>query len=159
MAQYLVLAENVVFKNDKLTCINIYDKLATVAMPAEFRFDLAIMCGPNWSVGEHKLTIKARGNNGKEVDIGDITVNIPNEDFVYNAFANDIKIIMDYSITDLTITVYDNGNAIILRKYPVVSMLVPQPKEAVKSDKNKKSIELPVMDEPVKKKSTKKKAK
>ena len=158
MSQYLMLAENVIFKNGKLTCINIYDQLTTVAMPAEFKFDLAILCGPNWTVGEHKLNIRARGNNGKEVDIGEINVNIPHEDFVYNAFANDIKIVMDYSVTDLTITVYDNDNAIILRKYPVVSMLVPQTKET------KSSPELPVMEpitpaQPKRKSSAKKKSK
>lgn len=151
MSQYLILAENVVFKNNKLTCINIYDQLTTVAMPAEFKFDLAILCGPNWTVGEHKLNIKARGNNGKEVDIGEIIVNIPHEDFVYNAFANDIKIVMDYSVKDLTITVYDNDNAIILRKYPVVSMLVPQTKGT------NSSPELPVM-EPVKSAQPKRKS-
>jgi len=151
MSQYLILAENIVFKNNKLTCINIYDQLTTVAMPAEFKFDLAILCGPNWTVGEHKLNIKARGNNGKEVDIGEIIVNIPHEDFVYNAFANDIKIVMDYSVKDLTITVYDNDNAIILRKYPVISMLVPQTKET------KSSPELPIM-EPVKTEQPKRKS-
>lgn len=128
MAEYLVLAENVTFKNNKLTCINIYDRLSTIAMPAEFRFDLAIMCGPNWSVGEHRLAVKARGSNGKEITIGELTVNIPSEDFVYNAFANDLKIIMDYSVSDLTIVVYDNDNEIISRKYAVVPMLVPQKK-------------------------------
>ena len=126
MAEYLILAENVVFKNDRLTCINIYDKFTTVAMPAEFRFDLAIMCGPNWSVGEHKLAVKAKGSNGKEVEIGELTVNIPNENFVYNAYANDLKIIMDYSVSDITICVYDNDKEIIARKYPVIPMLVPQ---------------------------------
>ena len=140
MAEYLVLAETVLFKNNRLTVINTYNELSAIAMPAEFKFDLAILCGPNWTVGEHKLNIKARGNNGKEVDIGEILVNIPHEDFVYNAFANDVKIVMDYSVTDLTITVYDNDNAIILRKYPVVSMLVPQTK------KTNKSPELPVME-------------
>ena len=134
MSEYLILAENVMFKNDRLTCINIYDRLSTVAMPAEFRFDLAIMCGPNWSVGEHKLVVKAKGSNGKELTIGDLTVNIPHEDFVYNAYANDCKILMDYSISDFTIEVYDNDNLIISRKYPVISMLVPQKQEAVASD-------------------------
>ena len=129
MSEYLILAENVVFKNDRLTCINIYDRFRTVAMPAEFRFDLAIMCGPNWSVGEHKLKVKARGSNGKEVEIGELTVNIPHEDFVYNAYANDLKIIMDYSVSDLTVLVYDNDEEIIARKYPVTPMLVPQKKE------------------------------
>ena len=126
MAEYLVLAENISFKNNRLTCINIYDRLSTIAMPSEFRFDLAIMCGPNWSVGDHKLTVKAVGSNGREVYIGELMVKIPNEDFVYNAFANDIKLIMDYSVESLTFVVYDNGKEIISKKYPVISMLVPQ---------------------------------
>ena len=129
MAEYLILAENVVFKNDKLTCINIYNKLTTIAMPAEFRMDLAIICGPNWTPGEHKLSVKAKGSNGKEVSIGDLTVDIPNEDFVYNAYANDCKLLMDYSVEYLTFVVYDNDKEIISRKYPVVSMFVPQKKE------------------------------
>ncbi len=128
MAEYLVLAENIIFKNNRLTCINIYDRLSTIAMPAEFRFDLAIICGPNWSVGEHKLAVKAVGSNGKEVPIGNLDVNIPNEDFVYNALANDLKIVMDYSISDLTFVVYDNDKEIISRKYPVIPILVPQKK-------------------------------
>ena len=129
MAEYLILAENIYFKNNKLSCINIYDKLVTVAMPTEFKFDLAIMCGPNWSVGEHKLSIKARGSNGNEVSVGEITVNIPSEDFVYNAYANDFKLKMDYSVEKLTLIVYDNDNEIISRTYPVIPMLVPQKKE------------------------------
>ena len=129
MAEYLILAENVTFKNNKLTCINIYDKLTSLAMPTEFRFDMAIMCGPNWSVGEHKLLVKASGNNGKEITIGELTVNIPKEDFVYNAYANDLKIMMDYSVETMTISVYDNDQEIISRKYPVIPMLVPQKNE------------------------------
>ena len=145
MAEYLILAENITFKNNKLTCINVYDKLSVIAMPVEFRFDMAILCGPNWKSGEHKLTVKAKSSNGKEISIGELTVNIPNEDFVYNAFANDVKIIMDYSVEELTFVVYDNGDEIISRKYPVVPMLVPQkqqeaaPAEEPKEKKEKKS--------------------
>ena len=138
MAEYLVLAENVVFKNNRMTCINVYDRLSTVAMPAEFRFDLAIFCGPNWSVGEHKLEIKVVANNGKEVNVGELTVNIPNEDFVYNAYANDLKILMDYSVESLTFVVNDDGKEIIRRKYPVVSMLVPQKQEPQAEEKSAK---------------------
>lgn len=138
MSEYLVLAENISYKNNRLTCINIYDSLSTIAMPAEFKFDLAIMCGPKWKTGEHKLSVKAVGNNGKEVAIGALNVNIPNEDFVYNAFANDLKIVMDYSVTDLTFVVYDNNKKILSRKYPVVSMLIPENmKNADKKDKKK----------------------
>lgn len=131
MSEYLVLAENVFIKNNKLTCMNIYDRLTTVAMPAEFSFDLAVMCGPNWSVGEHKLVVKARGSNGKEVTVGELTVDIPSENFVYNAYANDLKITMDYSVESLTILVYDNDKEIISRTYPVLSFLVPQKTEQI----------------------------
>lgn len=137
MAEYLILAENIIFKNDRLTCINIYDRFRTVAMPAEFKFDLAIICGPNWSVGEHKLKVKAKGSNGKEVEIGELSVNIPNENFIYNAYANDLKIIMDYSVEDLTIIVTDNDNEIISRKYPVTPMLVPQKQQAAPEEEKK----------------------
>lgn len=131
MSEYLVLAENVFYKNNKLSCFNIYNQLTTVAMPAEFKFDLAILCGPNWSIGEHKLVVKARGSNGKEITLGDMTVNIPKEDFVYNAYANDLKIGMDYSVESLTIIVYDNDKEIISRTYPVISMLIPKKNENV----------------------------
>ena len=139
MSGYLILAENVIFRNNKLTCINMYDKLSTIAMPAEFRFDLAILCGPNWSVGQHKLSIKAKGSNGKEVSIGELTVDVPNEDFVYNAYANDCKILMDYSVESLTVSVYDDNEEIISRKYPVISMLVPQKREEANVSEAKSS--------------------
>ncbi|MCR5261650.1 MAG: hypothetical protein K6C94_07405 [Candidatus Gastranaerophilales bacterium] len=144
MAEYLVLAETVLFKNDKLTCINVYNNFRTVAMPAEFNFDMAILCGPKWSVGEHKLSVKAVASNGKEIELGNATVNIPNEDFVYNAFLNNIKIVMDYSVEDLTFIVYDNDNEVYSRKYPVLPMLVPQKQEAkeeVKEEADKKKEE------------------
>ena len=129
MSEYLILAETIIYKNNRLTCINTYDNFKTVAMPAEFNFDMVIFCGPKWSVGEHKLSVKAIASNGKELNLGTATVNIPHEDFVYSAFLNNIKIAMDYSVSDLTFHVYDNDNEVFTRKYPVVSMLVPQEKK------------------------------
>ena len=126
MSEYLLVAETIIYKNEKLTCINVLNSFRTVAMPSEFIFDMVILCGPKWSTGEHKLSIKAVANNGKEIELGNATVNIPNEDFVYNAFLNNVKLVMDYSVTDLTFQVYDNDNNVYSRKYPVISMLVPQ---------------------------------
>ena len=137
MAEYLMLAETVIFKNEKLTCINVYDNFRAVAMPAEFNFDMVILCGPKWSIGEHKLSVKAVASNGKEVDLGQADVNIPHEDFVYNAFLNNIKITMDYSVSDLTFYVYDNGNEVYSRKYPVISMLVPKTQQDETPEDNK----------------------
>ena len=126
MSEYLIVAENITYKNNKLSCINVYDRFTAVALPAEFTFDLVIICGPEWSVGEHQLLVKARANNGVECEVGKLLVNVPNEDFVYNAYAHDLKVAMDYSITDLTFFVYDGDREIIKRKYPVVPMFVPQ---------------------------------
>ena len=142
MSEYIILAETIIYKNERLTCINIYNNFRTVALPAEFNFDMAIMCGPKWSVGEHKLSVKAIANTGKELNLGSAVVNIPNEDFVYNAFLNNIKVAMDYSVTDLTFYVYDNDKEVISRKYTVQPMFVPQKTkneaaEEAKSDENK----------------------
>lgn len=137
MSEYLILAETVIFKNDKLTCINVYNNFRTVAMPAEFNFDMVILCGPKWSVGEHNLRVKAVANNGKEIELGTATVNIPDEDFVYNAFLNNIKIVMDYSVSDLTFYVYEDDKEVYSRKYSVLPMLVPQKKETENKEEEK----------------------
>jgi len=129
MSEYLILAENITYKNNKLSCINIYDNFSAVALPAEFVFDLVVICGPNWAAGEHKLTIKAKTNTDVTVDIGEITVNIPNENFVYNAMAQNLRVALDYSIQDLTFMVFDNDKQVIERKYTVNSLLVPQKAE------------------------------
>ena len=141
MSEYLILAETIVYKNEKLTCMNVYNNFRTIAMPAEFNFDMVILCGPKWSVGEHKLSVKAVASNGKEIELGNAAVNIPNEDFVYNAFLNNIKLVMDYSVSDITFHVYDNDNEVYSRKYPVISMLVPQKKEEQEENKDEQPEE------------------
>ena len=132
MSEYLILAETIIFKNNRLTCINMYDNFRSVAMPSEFNFDLAIICGPHWEMGEHNLKLKAKASNGKEIELGEAKVNIPNEDFVYNAFLNNVKITMDYSVSDITFLVYDDKKEIISRKFPVIPMFVPQKQEETK---------------------------
>lgn len=143
MSQYLLIAENVTFKNNKLSCINIYDNFSAVALPAEFVFDLVIICGPNWTPGEHKIAIKAKTTGDKVVEIGNIDVNIQNENFVYNAIAQNLRITADYGIQTLTFMVYDGENQIIERTYPIRSLLVPAPKpqenaEAANQENNNK---------------------
>ena len=126
MAGYLELAETVIFKKGRLTIINTYKDFNAVALPSEFQFDMAIMCGPNWSVGDHKLTVKVKANeNGEELQLAEATVKIPHENFVYNAIANDVKFNMNYDVQYLTFTVYDDDKEVISRVYPVRAMLVP----------------------------------
>ncbi|MBQ3311995.1 hypothetical protein IJG72_07955 [bacterium] len=149
MSEYLILAETVIYKNDKLTCMNVYNNFRTVAMPAEFNFDMAILCGPKWSVGEHNLRVKAVASNGKEIDLGTAKVNIPHEDFVYNAFLQNIKIVMDYSVSDLTFYVNDNDKEVYSRKYPVLPMLVPQKQdEGIQPEELEKELEKDAQEQP-----------
>ena len=152
MSEYLILAETIIYKNNRLTCINTYDVFRTVAMPSEFNFDMAILCGPKWSVGEHNLRVKAIASNGKEIDLGTAKVNIPHEDFVYNAFLNNIRLVMDYSVSDLTFHVYDNENEVFSRKFPVLPMLVPQgvnntQDEGIQPEELEKELEKDVQEE------------
>jgi len=127
MSGYLELAETVIHKNGKTTIMNIYNELTAIAMPAEFRFDMAVMCGPKWSAGEHKLKIKVKANeNGEELQLVETTIKIPHEHFVYHAAASDVKFTMNYDVQYLTFTVFDNDKEVVSRRYPVRAMLVPQ---------------------------------
>jgi len=129
MAGYLELAEAAIHKEGKTYILNIYSELFAVAMPAEFRFDMAVMCGPKWTVGDHKLTIKVKANeDGEEKQLVDTTIKIPHEQFVYHAVANDVKFTMNYDVRYLTFTVLDNDEEVISRVYPVRAMLYPSPK-------------------------------
>jgi len=129
MAGYLELAEAAIHKEGKTYILNIYSELFAVAMPAEFRFDMAVMCGPKWTVGDHKLTIKVKANeDGEEKQLVDTTIKIPHEQFVYHAVANDVKFTMNYDVRYLTFTVLDNDEEVISRVYPVRAMLYPSQK-------------------------------
>ena len=148
MSGYLELAETVIHKNGKTTIMNIYNELTAIAMPAEFRFDMAIMCGPKWSAGEHKLKIKVKANeDGEEKQLVETIIKIPHEHFVYHAVASDVKFTMNYDVQYLTFTVFDNDEEVVSRFYPVRAMLVPQSmvqqqgaqqKEAKEEDKKEK---------------------
>ncbi len=129
MAGYLELAEAAIHKEGRTYILNIYNELFAVAMPAEFRFDMAVMCGPKWTAGDHKLTIKVKANeNGEEIQLVDTTIKIPHEQFVYHAVANDVKFTMNYDVRYLTFTVLDNDEEVISRVYPVRAMLYPSQK-------------------------------
>ena len=154
MAGYLELAEAAIHKEGKTYILNIYNELFAVAMPAEFRFDMAVMCGPKWTVGEHKLDVTVKANENGEVKkvVEGAEIKIAHEDMVYHAVLNNVKFTMNYDVKYLTFTVFDNNKEVISRVYPVRAMLYPsqkpqqaQPeqsqeeqKEANKKDKKKK---------------------
>lgn len=122
--QYLLIAENITYKNNKLSCINIIDNIMAIAMPSEISFDMVIICGPDWEVGEHNLNIKARFNTGTEFEIGTLKVEIPSQNFIYNALAPDLKMLLDASVTDVSFVISDNEKEILTRKYMVNALFV-----------------------------------
>lgn len=124
--QYLIIAENITYKNYKLSCINIFDHLMTVQLPAEIIFDMAVICGPGWEVGKHVLTVKAKAHE-QEFEIGNIEVEIPHERFVYNAIAQDLKMAIGADVREISLIVTKNGEQIIERTYPVNSILTKAP--------------------------------
>ena len=58
-----MLAENITYKNNKLSCINVIDQFFVVKLPAEAYFDLVAICGPDWEEGEYELTIKVQSDD------------------------------------------------------------------------------------------------
>jgi hypothetical protein len=139
MAGYLELAEAAIHKEGKTYILNIYNELFAVAMPAEFRFDMAIMCGPKWTVGEHKLDVTVKANENGEVKnvVEGAEIKIAHEDMVYHAVLNNVKFTMNYDVKYLTFTVFDNDEEVISRVYPVRAMLYPrQPQQEVQSEQS-----------------------
>lgn len=119
--QYLIVAENIIYKNNKLTCINIYDKFTGITIPAEFIFDLAIICGPNWEPGTYKLTVEVEINNVKS-SLGSIDVKIPHKRFTYNAIANNIKLSINNEVEQIRFRIYQEQEVLIERDYPIATV-------------------------------------
>lgn len=125
-SQYLILAENIAYKNNKLTCINIIDQFLAMKLPAEIQFDMVAICGPGWDEGEYDITIKVRTDENEMHEIGSTKIKIPNRDFVYNAFAPNLKVNVQENTKYVRFYVYRNDDLIIERSYKVASLLIPQ---------------------------------
>ncbi len=124
--QYLLLAENITYKNNKLSCINIIDQFLAVRLPSEFHFDLVAICGPGWEEGEYFVTIKVQLDEGDINELGQTQVKVPGEGFTYNALAPDLKVMIPDNSKNITFFVYKNDELILERKYQIASLFVPQ---------------------------------
>ncbi len=134
--QYLVVAENITYKNNKLSCINIFDQFVAVKLPAEFTFDLAVICGPGWEPGKYNVKIQAKTTETDLASVGNLEVDIPHDNFVYNALAPNLKITLGPNVKSITFVVSKNDDVVIKRNYPVSALLTAtvaptqeQPKE------------------------------
>lgn len=121
-----MLAENITYKNNKLSCINVIDQFFVVKLPAEAYFDLVAICGPDWEEGEYELTIKVQSDDGELFELGKTNIRIPNKDFVYNALAPDMKVRIDDGTKYIKFYVLRNDELILQRNYKVASLLVQQ---------------------------------
>ena len=120
--QYLVIAESLIYKNNKLTAINMYDQFVAMQLPAEFDFDLAVLCGPGWAVGDYSLDIFIEPKGSESVKLGVINFEIPNENFVYNAVAKDLSLLVNEGVEEITFVV-KNKDDILVRRNFMISVL------------------------------------
>ncbi|HBG50074.1 MAG TPA: hypothetical protein DDW90_11395 [Cyanobacteria bacterium UBA9971] len=127
--QYLLLAENITYKNNKLSCINIIDQLMTIKLPSEFQFDLVAICGPGWNEGDYNVSIRVQLDEGEVSELGQTQVKIPNEGFTYNALASDLKVMIPENSKSMKFYVYRNDELMIERKYQIASLFIPQEPE------------------------------
>lgn len=125
-SQYLILAENITYKNNKLSCINIIDQFLVMQLPSEAYFDLVAICGPGWEEGDHNITIKVQTNDNEIHELGKTEVKISSPDFVYNALAPNMKVVLQEDTKYVRFYVYRNDELAIQRNYKVAPLFVPQ---------------------------------
>jgi len=125
-SQYLLLAENITYKNNKLSCINIIDQFLVMQLPSEAYFDLVAICGPGWDEGDYAITIKVQTDENEIHELGKTEVKIPSKDFVYNAFAPNMKVTLQEDISYVKFYVYRNEDLVIKRDYKVAPLFIPQ---------------------------------
>lgn len=125
-SQYFMLAENIVYKNNKLSCINVMDQFLVLKLPTESYFDLVAICGPGWEPGEHKVSIKVQLDDEEIYELGTSEINVPNKDFVYNALAQNMKVNLGEGTKYVKFYVYKDDELVMQRDYKVAPMFMPQ---------------------------------
>ena len=121
--QYLLIAEQITFRNNRLTVINIWDQFMAIHLPSQFNFDLVFICGPGWQPGEYDLTFKVKSAVNETMDLGTIKVNIANEKLIFNALASNLNFLIEQNSGNLTFIVERNGEEIYSREYQVNYLL------------------------------------
>jgi hypothetical protein len=116
---YLIIAEQVIFRNNKLSIMNVWHQFTALHLPAKFNFDLVFICGPGWEAGEYDLTIKVKSKVNEPVEVGTIKVNIVNDKATFNAIASDLNFMIEHNSGEITFIIERNGQEIFEREYPV----------------------------------------
>ena len=78
------------------------------------------------------ITINFRPDDKELTKLGDIKVDIPSDNFVYNALANNLKFTIGSDVKNLSFIVMEGDKVIVERTYPVNGLMIPveeKPKE------------------------------
>ena len=118
--QYLLIAEQISFRNNRLSAINIWDNFSTFSLPCKFVFDMACICGPTWKSGEYDLKFKAIAKDPEPIAIGGLKAVIKNESSVFNALAPEISLVIEKKIPSINFVVEVNDQEILSRNVPII---------------------------------------
>ncbi len=127
--QYLIVAEQISFRNNRLSVINVWDQFSALHLPAKFNFDLAFICGPNWDEGEYELKFKVRSGKNESVELGTVKAEIKNRQSVFNAIANNLNFLAEKGSESITFEIEVDGKKILEREYPISYLLELKKKE------------------------------
>ncbi len=95
-SQYLILAREVV-RNDHgiFSFMDVCQHLAVNELPAKGKFDLAIICGPGWESGKHRIHIATQIPEKESKKIGFADVEIVDNTHIYTAVVKNLGLIID----------------------------------------------------------------
>lgn len=121
--QYLVVADQITFRNNKLCILNVMDQFMALQLPSKFNFDLVFVCGPDWEPGDYELSFKVRSSEMEDFVLGSINVTISDRKSVFNAIASNLNFIIGDNTGNVTFIVERDEEEIFSREYPVSHLL------------------------------------
>jgi hypothetical protein len=142
-SQYLVLAREI-NRNEHgiFSFIDVCQHLAVNELPAKGKFDMAIICGPGWEPGKHRIHIATKISEKEARKIGFADVEIVDSTHIYTAVVKNLGLIIDndkgfafqvykesHDIKDAEETKNDLPGEVILERPFNVNVLNPQPQE------------------------------
>lgn len=95
-SHYLVLAREI-GRNEQgiFSFLDICQHLAVNELPAKGRFDMAILCGPNWNAGTYRIHIATKLADEPPKKIGYADVEIVDDAHIYTAVVKNLGLIVD----------------------------------------------------------------
>lgn len=95
-SQYLLLAKEVKRTEQGIfSFIDVCQHLAVNELPAKGRFDMAVICGPGWTQGKHRIHIATKIADQEPKKIGYADVDIIDNTHIYTAVVKNLGLIID----------------------------------------------------------------